>query len=186
MWCISYGRWCSYHAASKFTFRVYIYIKGLDLLFSGPKFNYNSTVRTKLRDSIKGLVVLRSILNEDVREYFKACCDAFQTKFSRCEKCGWAKAVTESNASYKREMLIEQPGLSSPYSPSPTPEEETSDAELAEVAKFQLAYQRKKLRLSLDSVVPLQDLKVEIQKLPKKSTQWMLNYREHVTQGVCV
>lgn len=62
-WC------CSHHAASKYTFRVYIYITELDLLFRGPTFNYNSTTRRKLKDSIKGLLILCSILNEDVKEY---------------------------------------------------------------------------------------------------------------------
>lgn len=46
---------CSYHTASKHTIQPYMYIRGKDLLFKFPSFNYHSTSCRKLEDSRKGL-----------------------------------------------------------------------------------------------------------------------------------
>ena len=61
-------------------------------------------------DSIKGLLVLSSILNDDVKEYFRQSCAEFKNRFERLEKCGWAQAMKESRASYKQEVKIENLG----------------------------------------------------------------------------
>ena len=114
-------RCCSYHAASKYSFRVYVYIRQLDCLCKGPKFNYNCIKAAKLEDSIKGILVLWSILNYDIIKFHES--SGYSQYWSKLKdrECGWAKALKESQASYKRKMLIEKPGQSlSKQSPSPT------------------------------------------------------------------
>lgn len=127
MWQFSNWRCCSYHTASKSTYRLYIYVTQLDLLFKSPSWNYNSTTGSKLCDSVKGLLVLFSVLNGDVKQYYKDGYETFPKTYSGFEKCGWADAMSESKGIYKREVLIEKPGKSLKHSPSPTPPMETSD-----------------------------------------------------------
>ncbi len=75
--------------------------------------------------------------------------DICKEKFSCFEKCGWAKAMSESKASYKQEVMIEKPGLSSTHSPSPTPVEETSDDDFAmNMDQWNGEFQRKKAKVS--------------------------------------
>ena len=94
-------------------------MKDRDLLFKFPTFNYFSMTSSKITDSIKGLLVLYSILNWKVKDYQKKFLEAQPDLYTPFEKCGWAKALMESNASYKRELLIEKPGTTSERSPSP-------------------------------------------------------------------
>ena len=137
---------CSYHTASKYTFHVYTYIRGLDLLFKGPAFNYNSTTRRKLYDSVKGLVALCTILNDDVKEHFRLSYDAFKEKYRSVD----AKAMRKSKAAYKQEVLIEKPRLSSTHSPSPTPVETCDDDFAMNAVQWYEGLQRKKAKVSLD------------------------------------
>ena len=120
----------------------------MDLLFKGPLFNYNSTTPRKISDSVKGLVVLCSILNDDVKEYLMLMYDRHKESYSSCKKCGWAKAMRDSNAAYKQEVLIEKPGLSSTHSLSPTPVE-ASDVTAKILESFQ-EVQMKRAKLSFD------------------------------------
>ena len=77
--------------------------------------------------------------------------DTYKEKVSNLKKCGWAKAMRESKASYKQEVMIDKPGLSSRHSPSPTLVQETSDNEFTmEVAQWNSEVQKKKVKLSLD------------------------------------
>ena len=49
-----------YHIASKNKFRVYIYIKAMDVLLKTPAFIYNSRSPRKLVHTVKGLLVLHT------------------------------------------------------------------------------------------------------------------------------
>ena len=74
--------------------------------------------------------------------------DDHKELYSSCKKCGWAKAMRDSNAAYKQEVLIEKSGLSSTHSPSPTPVE-TSDL-AGKVLESCERIQRKRAKLSFD------------------------------------
>ena len=72
--------------------------------------------------------------------------------YSHLEKCGWAQAMSESNASYKQEIKIEKPGPSSTHSPNPAApveEKEISDG-AADVFDWVRNFPPKKLKLSTD------------------------------------
>ena len=81
-------RCCSYHTASKHTIRPYMYIRGKDLLFKFPKFNYQSTTSTKLKDSLKGLLALFCILNLDLKKYHEGMVETRLVNFTTLAKCG--------------------------------------------------------------------------------------------------
>ena len=138
-----------YHIASKDKFRVYIYIKTRDVLLKSPAFIYNSKNPRKLVDSVKGLLVLYTILNFDVKGTFKYLCDNGAFDFRKCKKCGWANAIKAAKASYKKEILVEKPGGKNVHSPSPEVCEEGSDnEEQKSLTSFLKQYQIKKAKLS--------------------------------------
>ena len=134
------------HAASKSTFRPYVYIRSMDFLFKLPKFNYASGTPTKIEDSIKGLLVLYSILNSDMKMYYRRLLDGDHpgvAKFRNFGVCGWAQAVKDNNASYKQEILIEKPQQTSNRYPSPILQEEVNDDQgVVEMEAFNLQVQR--------------------------------------------
>lgn len=116
-----------YHTASKNTFRAYIYLRTMDLLFKSPAFHFNSRNPVKLMDSVKGLLVLHTILNGDVKGYFKYFHEQKHFHEHKYQKCGWAQAIKDANASYKKEIIVEKLEPRNEHSPSPTPYEEVSD-----------------------------------------------------------
>ena len=69
-------------------------------------------------------------MNYDIIKFYESGYPQYWSKFKDIE-CGWAKALEESKASYKRKMLIEKPGKPlSKQSPAPSPtkaEEEMTD-----------------------------------------------------------
>ena len=66
-----------------------------------------TTTQLNPMDSVQGLLVLHTILNGDVKGLFKCLCDKGPVNVQKYQKCGWAEAVKDANASYKQEMTIE-------------------------------------------------------------------------------
>ena len=84
-------------------------------------FDCNSTTGRKLKDSIKGLVMLHTMLNGDIKELFEHMHQLYGEEFRGLEKCGLANAMRVKKASYKCHVKVQKPGQSKTHS---TPKEE--------------------------------------------------------------
>ncbi len=98
-------------AASRFSFKTYVYIRPKDALFKLPSFHHRG------KRTIKGLLLLYAILNLD--------CTNFYTKVlgSNYEECGWAQALRDSGGAYSRDVQIQKPNDQDPKQPSTSPEQ---------------------------------------------------------------
>ena len=119
-----------------------MYIKELDLLFKLPSFNYHSTTGKKLLGTIKGLVVLYTVLNTNVKKWYRMSGGDFKT----LTKCGWTNALESSKAVYKSEIMVEKPGqVEERKSPSPPVNEQASDEIIQEMMSNSKSFKRRKV-----------------------------------------
>lgn len=88
--------------------RPYVYIRPKDVLIRFPRFNYRSTSVKKQRDTIKGLLVLYSLLNVDCKDYHKSF------SLDGLPQCGWAKALKDAGGAYSDRLQIQKPSETNP------------------------------------------------------------------------
>ena len=119
----------------------------MDVLLKTPAFIYNSRNREKLVHNVKGLLILHTVLNCDVKEGLLCHTGAIDPR--KFTKCGWANAVKDANASYKQELLVEKPGKTKQRSPSPELCEESSDDECMTVLSTLNNFNNKKVKLAI-------------------------------------
>lgn len=92
--------------ATRTRFKLYFYIRPLDLLFRSPSFQFRGGTKT----SLTALVVLYSVLNMDYRGFYKRL---LGTK-GVC--CGWAEALRLSGASFRNSVLVQKKNNTPPCS----------------------------------------------------------------------
>ena len=94
-----------------------MYIRAGDLLL---KFPYKSTTFGKLRDTVKGLLVLYSILNLEPKEFYTYMDPRGELNLEGLKPYGWAHAMKTAKASYSTDLLIEKPGRGNGFPASHT------------------------------------------------------------------
>lgn len=106
-----------------------MYIKEIDVLLKLPSFNYSSFSKRKILGTVKGLIVLYTILNINPEVHYRAVEKEGNYKLQCLKKCGWTQALEESKGEYSCELVIDKPGMFPDKSPSPPANETTSDDE---------------------------------------------------------